>query len=215
MDSQYCVLGNHTQGSVDKEKGNLAAERLMKKAIEEVQNRMDQNANAFLHQMNQSQETEWRSRCCIAEHTRLKRRLVGESAPTFQLLCRKCQSKACLSSDLRLLGHSNRLVIAADFKSKWKRVEQMCRPNTYQFNLEKIARVRCKSCSHDWGCVVKHKPSDTEYPLLKLESFVLLDTSTNKKKVEKLKWANAPFNVMEITDDELMELATKADRGEM
>lgn len=209
LDSQYYVLGSLTHGSVDKEKGNQALEQLMNKAIEEVKNQMDQNPNDFLLQMKKWQESEWSTRCRIAEQTRRKRHLVDSSAPTYQLLCRKCQCKACLSTDLRLLGISSRLVIASDFKSKWKRVELKCRPDNYQFNLEKVAKVHCKACSFDWGSVVKHKPSDAEYPVLKLESFSLLDTSTGKKTAAKVKWAHAPFNVEKITDDELTELAAQ------
>ena len=51
MDSQYRVLGNQVQGNVNKEKDNLASERLMLQAVEVVKAAMKDNPNAFLHNM--------------------------------------------------------------------------------------------------------------------------------------------------------------------
>ena len=209
MDSRYCVLGTQAKGSADKERGNQAAERVMNKAIEEVQNQIDTNPNAFLHEMKQWQESDWRTSKAMKE-TRRKRRLAYSDAPTYQLLCRKCHCKACLSTDVRLLGISNHIVIADEFKSKWVRVERKGMVSgDYQLNMKKTAKLSCQGCSYDWGCLSYHKPSEREYPVLKLESFVLLDTITNKKRADKVKWNQAPFNVEEITVEELAELGTE------
>ncbi|XP_070210700.1 ATP-dependent RNA helicase DHX58-like isoform X2 [Littorina saxatilis] len=210
MDSQYCIVGDQTQGSIDKYKGNLASEQLMNKAIVEAQKQIDANENEFLHDMRNWQTSEWNKRKAAADRAKLKRRLLDSSAPAYRLLCRKCHCDACMSTDLRLYGPSNRLVIAEDFQDRWKRVERRGKANElFQHNLEKIAKVHCKGCNHDWGCLVRHLPTDEEFAALKLEGFWLLDTITNKKRVEKVKWADAPFNVEEITEEELEEVAEK------
>ena len=206
MDSQYCVLGNQSQGSAHRERGNLASEKFMNQAISSLQAEMDENSNSFLHRMNLAQQTEWRIRKERAEQTNLKRMLLEETSVTYQLLCRKCRCLACYSTDIYLLEETNRLVLAEGFEDRWKRVEKKA-PDAYQHNIEKVAKVHCKDCSHDWGCLIKHAPSQAHFPLLKLEGFFLKDDSSGKLITTKLKWSKAPFSVQKISHEELVEWA--------
>ena len=199
--SQYCVVGSLTQGNLDKERENLALERLMNQALTKVRIDMETNPNAFLNEMTRWQRKDWEHRkyCEAIALERLKK--VTSDTP-FQLLCRKCQRPACLSTDFRLLEQSSRAVVAEDFRGKWKRVE---RGAVYQikYNVDKIAKVHCNECNYDWGIVICYKPTGRELPVLKLESFFLVDTRTGVKLSKKLKWAEAPFSVEDISEEEL------------
>lgn len=201
-ESQYCVLGNLTQGNIDKENENLASERLMNQAVAKVQVDMETNPNAFLNDMHQWQKRDWTDRK-RTEELALKRRTKITSDTPFQLLCRKCQRLACMSTDFRLLEQSSRAVVAEDFRGKWKRVE---RGEVYQYkhNVDKIAKVHCQACSYDWGILVRYKPTSRELPVLKLESFFLVNTRTGIKVDQKLKWSQAPFSVKDISEEELV-----------
>ena len=202
MDSQYCVLGNLTQGNVDKEKSNLALERLMEQALDKVQANMEDNLNAHLNEMSEWQQRDWANRKRAKELALEKLCAKVTSDISYQLLCRKCQCLACMSTDFRLLEHSSRAVVAEDFRGRWKRVE---RGEVLQFKLneDKIAKVHCKACSYDWGILVRYRPTGRELPVLKLESFLLVDTRTGMKLDKKLKWASAPFQVHDISEEEL------------
>ena len=206
MDSQYCILGNQNQSSADRERGNLASEKFMYEAICSLQAEMEENANAFLHDMNQAQQNEWRVRKAHAEQTSCKRQLLEESSVTYHLLCRGCQCFACYSTDIYLLEPSNRLVLAEGFEDRWRRVD-MEAPDAYQYNIEKVCRMHCKECSQDWGCLIKHAPSQAHFPVLKLESFILKDHSSGKLTVKKLKWSKVPFTVQKVSHEELVEWA--------
>ncbi|KAK7115822.1 ATP-dependent RNA helicase DHX58-like [Littorina saxatilis] len=203
MDSQYCVLGNLLHGNIDKEKENLAAERLMHQAVDKVQTYMEHNTNAFLADMNQWQKTECTRQKLEELQADLKVRSKTVSSAVYQLLCRKCQCHVCMSTEFRLLEQSCRAVVAPDFRGRWKRVE---RGEVHQFklNVEKIAKVHCKACSYDWGILIRYTPTGKELPVLKIESFFLVDTRTGDKMNGKLKWPQAPFHVEAISYEHLM-----------
>ncbi|KAK7473369.1 hypothetical protein BaRGS_00035417 [Batillaria attramentaria] len=215
MDSQYVVMGHEAKGNVDKERENLASERLMRQAVTRMQQNMDDNPNAFRGAMDRNQKSQWTTRQLAEEAKRRQARRMQEtqdSGDRYDLLCRKCQQKACSSTDIRLYASSSRVVIKEDFRRKWKRVERAYDNEIYQ-DLEKVAKVHCNNkdengddCSFDWGCLVKYIPSGREYPVLKLESFFLVDTRTGQRHPRKLKWGKAPFTVKPLTEDEIGRL---------
>lgn len=213
MDSRYLVLGDQAQGSVDKEKENLASERLMRQAVAQIQRNMDENPNDFRSDMNKKQNLEWTTRRKLEEEAKRAERFGSlQDSARYDLLCRKCQQRACTSSDIRLYANSSRIIVSDDFRHKWKRVQREYNNETYQ-NMEKVAKVHCNhkddngdDCSFDWGCLVKYIPSEKEYPVIKLESFVLVDRATGKKVLGKLKWGKAPFIVTPLTEEEIARL---------
>lgn len=205
MDSQYRVLGNQVQGNVNKEKDNLASERLMLQAVEEVKAAMKDNPNAFLHSMARWQQKEWKVRRHAESLQLLKRRQAEVSGDRFELQCRKCKAKACTSTDLRRLEDCPNAVVGSDFAGRWIRVE-LDEVDRYKRNLEKTASVLCKSCSRAWGSLSMYIPTGREFPLLKLENFILVNTRTGSVMTKKLKWSAVPFAVEDISEEELAGL---------
>lgn len=205
MDSQYCVLGTLTQGNVNKERENVAAERLMKQAVDKVQENMDANQNAYLDNMRKWQIRNWED-CKQAEAIALVKRKAKLTCTTpYQLLCRKCQEPACMSTDFRLIDQSHRAVVAESFHGRWKRIE-IKEPFQFTHNVEKVAKVHCQGCSYDWGILARYIPTNRLLPMLKIESFFLVNTKDNQKLTKKLKWSDVPFEVEEFSDAEILGL---------
>ncbi|KAL8589109.1 hypothetical protein ACOMHN_017272 [Nucella lapillus] len=204
MDSQYCLLGSLTQKNVNKEQENLAWERLMNKAVEQVQQDMDNSPNVFQEQMHNWQKSDCQVRKHREEVALEKQRMRVDATGVFRLLCRKCQAFACMSSDFRLVCGSNRAVVDKGFGKRWKRVERGD-PQQMKHNLEKVAKVHCRAdrCGYDWGIVARYLPTGRLLPVLKIESFFLEDCATGEKLKLKFKWSQAPFHVPDISDAEL------------
>ncbi|XP_076465243.1 antiviral innate immune response receptor RIG-I-like [Babylonia areolata] len=204
MDSQYCLLGTLSQNNVRKEQENLAWERLMDRATEQVQGDMDLNPNAFQEAMYHWQKKDYEARKYQAQVALGKLCKRIEDCSVYRLLCRKCQGFVCMSTDFRLLSQSSRAVVDKTFGNRWKRVERGD-PQPMMHNLEKVAKVHCRAdnCARDWGILVRYTPTGRLLPVLKIESFFLEDRATGNKIKKKLKWSEAPFHVEAITEEEL------------
>ncbi|XP_076451112.1 ATP-dependent RNA helicase DHX58-like [Babylonia areolata] len=209
-DSEYHVLGSHKPDTADKEKGSMAAERLMNSAIAQVKQEMTDNPNAFLQDMTHKQRADLEARKIEAERASLKRRRQDVSGVVYSLLCFKCQVFACSSSDLRLLNGSNTLVMGEEFQRRWKRVEKKGKlAEKFQEGLEKTAKAHCQKCGCEWGCVVRYTPTGVEYPVLKIKSFLFEgDDSGPVKKFKGI--GGLPFTIQEITPEELGHQSTSA-----
>ena len=205
MDSHYCVLGNQNQGNIIKEKENMASERLMVQAVEKIKADMTANPNAFLGRMAHWQQKEWQVRRHAEKLQTIKRQSAGVSGERFQFQCRKCKTPACMSTDMRCLEGSPNAVVGSEFTGRWVRVE-LDEVVHYKRNLEKIASVICKNCSRPWGSLNRFIPTGREFPLLKLENFIVVNQKTGHVTTKKMKWANAPFCVEDISEEELAGL---------
>ncbi|KAL8570809.1 hypothetical protein ACOMHN_006958 [Nucella lapillus] len=203
-DSQYWVLGNVSQGNLKKETDNLALERLMNKALNSLQTHIDHNPNAYLQAMTQWQLQQLRARREADKMATLRRQRSEITGEVFRLLCRKCQTEACLSTDFRCLEECGNAVVGNAFGERWLRHE-LDMVEHYKRDLEKVARVACK-CGRPWGSLNRYIPTGREFPLLKLENFILKSLSTGQLNKKKLKWSQAPFHSQDITDEELGRL---------
>ena len=193
------------QGNVVREKENVALERLMDRAVEEVRADIRANPNAFLDSMARWQQSERRARREAEALHAVKLRGAAASGACFRLQCRKCRAEACLSTDLRRIEDSPNAVVGGRFTDKWIRVE-IDEVQHYKRNMEKTASLVCKNCSRAWGSLNTYTPTGREFPLLKLENFVLVNATTERVIKKKLKWSEVPFCVDDISDEELAGL---------
>ena len=93
-------------------------------------------------------------------------------------------------------------MVGSDFAGRWTRAE-VDEVFQYKRNLEKTALVICKNCCRAWGSLSRYIPTGREFPLLKLENFILVNTKTGSVMTKKLKWSAVPFAVEDISEEEL------------
>lgn len=175
----------------------------MKQAIDKLQSEMESNPNAFRQWLFQLQNQEWSHRKAGEQTAKLKQAATIANTTKYDLLCRKCSSLACSSTDFRLLGNSSRVVVKEAFKQKLK-TKELPERKSFTQHMDKIAKVFCKECSFDWGIMAAHIPSGRELPVLKLESFFLQEARSGKRFQKKVKWGESPFHVIQISDDDLL-----------
>lgn len=206
-DSQYCILGDESRGNLAKESQHLVAERLMNQAVETFRSLMAANPNHFRTEMRQRQknELEERRRESATKKMLEEERRVEVEGALFNLLCRKCQTVACCSSDIRRFAKDTHLVVALSFRHRWKRGANK-RPNQVFQNLEIVGKLLCQACSFDWGCVARYLPTSTDFPAVKLEGFILEDARSKQKVSKTVPWKVAPFDVKRISEDELANI---------
>nr|KAG5689284.1 hypothetical protein BaRGS_033076 [Batillaria attramentaria] len=142
MDSQYVVMGHEAKGNVDKERENLASERLMRQAVTRMQQNMDDNPNAFRGAMDRNQKSQWTTR------------QLAEEA--------KSSSRVVIKEDFRRKWKRVERAYDNEIYQDLEKVAKVHCNNKDENGDD---------CSFDWGCLVKYIPSGREYPVLKLESF--------------------------------------------
>ncbi|KAK7473348.1 hypothetical protein BaRGS_00035396 [Batillaria attramentaria] len=206
-DSQYFILGDETRGNVPREMIHLAAERLMNQAVETFQTLMNTISNQFRNEVRERQRREQNQRLQEAEMKKYseEQRRAEVNGAVYNLYCRKCQRPACSSDEVRLYAVNTRMVISNDFQHKWKRAERK-RPDQVFQNLRIVGKLHCRGCSFDWGCLARYIPTEKEFPVIKLDSFILENRRTGYKIPKKVTWAESPFDVQRITCDELETL---------
>lgn len=202
MNSQYCVLDDLQGGCVRKENENLANEALMQQAVEHVQKMMEDNPNDFRKSMLERQQSQVLARKLAMGATVTKREQAGFSTKVYYLRCRKCREKVFTSYDIRQIGQGSHTLTDDHLRGKWAKTRELPIPQQWTMNMERVAGVCCKSCGHKWGSLARYIPSGNEYPILKLEHFILEDVATGTEISRKMKWSDRLFSVRELTEEE-------------
>ena len=169
---------------------------MMNKAIENI-NRMEEkefNKNIYAFQMEALREQQ-----LAAEAQRITeiRKAARLDAGEFELRCMKCDNFAAISTDFRQIKGTHHVVVDKDF---FKRVHVEPHPNPIRVDFYiKQGKIFCKECRYDWGIKAVYK--NVGFPVLKISSFVLVDSRDRRDTCKK--WKNAPFAVTSITPDDL------------
>uniref|UniRef100_A0A8C5SZI1 RNA helicase n=1 Tax=Laticauda laticaudata TaxID=8630 RepID=A0A8C5SZI1_LATLA len=185
-----CILVTSKKEEEEKERYNLQKEKMMNKAIEEVQS---WDEKMFAKKINELQKQQIKM-------------LDSKKKPTEPkpwkdnrvLLCSKCKTKACSTEDLRVI-ESHHTVLGRKFKTRYttKPHEAACNYG----NFEKKSKMHCISCGHDWGIIVKYKTFE-DMPIIKIESFSVQDVVTNTQ-FHFRKWKNVDFAMKDFDFEEI------------
>ncbi|CAD5118190.1 DgyrCDS6915 [Dimorphilus gyrociliatus] len=168
--SKYFLITSTTNNNYQKEKINMMREKFLKKCIDhlateegkyefgikipKVQNRMNTDRKLKRFQSNA---------------------IITPDEKVYEFRCIKCESIACLSSDLRLVGNSHRVILLRDFETRYVLKEHPRKENT-RGNIHRIGKIHCKECEANWGVLINHE--GIELPVLKVDPFVINDIST-------------------------------------
>ncbi|XP_067657358.1 antiviral innate immune response receptor RIG-I-like [Haliotis asinina] len=193
-DSKFVVFTSNQQGAAEKEELNLIREMMMNEALVRLQASIAEDPRRFRSEILKLQKEAKSAR----EHEAINRKGRYLSDDEFEIRCQKCNQLACFSTDIRTIRETSHVIIDADFGSKVT-VKPHPKPCKMGLEMKKHSKIFCKKCGLDWGIGVIYKNAD--FPVIKIESFVAIDTMGRKDSPRK--WKNAPFEVPEISHDEM------------
>ncbi|XP_037545199.1 probable ATP-dependent RNA helicase DHX58 [Nematolebias whitei] len=191
-DSQYSVVAQAGGQEVRRERINEALEELTEQAIAKVQSMDDEE---FRRTINKLQTDAVLHTALLKEQQKERRNRYPASR--VQLLCRNCFKSVASADDIKLLENSHFVNINSDFKTYYKRGEDVFFPKTFE-NWEPGCRVVCNYCNTKWGFEMKYKDC-VILPNMSIKNFAL-ETPAGRMTVRK--WKDVPFMVEEFSFEE-------------
>uniref|UniRef100_A0A8C6XNP0 RNA helicase n=1 Tax=Naja naja TaxID=35670 RepID=A0A8C6XNP0_NAJNA len=179
-----CILVTSKKEQEEKERYNLEKEKMMNKAIEEVQSWDEKMFAKKVSSFTILQEKP-------TEPKPWKDNLV--------LLCGRCKIKACSTEDLRVIEESHHTVLGEKFKTLYT-TKPHKKARNYG-NFEKKFKMYCIDCGHDWGIIVKYKTFE-DMPIIKIESFSVQDVVSNTQNHFR-KWKDVDFAMKDFDFEEI------------
>uniref|UniRef100_A0A670ZGR7 RNA helicase n=1 Tax=Pseudonaja textilis TaxID=8673 RepID=A0A670ZGR7_PSETE len=188
-----CILVTSKKEEEEKERYNLQKEKMMNKAIEEVQSWDEKKFAKKINELQKQQIKMLASKRKTTEPKPWKDNLV--------LLCGKCKTEVCSTEDLRVIEESHHTVLGEKFKTRY--ITKPHKAARSYGDFEKKFKMHCiiDSCHHDWGIIVKYKTFE-DMPIIKIESFSVKDVVSNRQN-HFGKWKDVDFAVKDLDFEEL------------
>ncbi|XP_076466579.1 ATP-dependent RNA helicase DHX58-like [Babylonia areolata] len=184
--SRYGVLGKPNM--MNKEKENIQSEMAMREAVRNIQEEVEKDPWAHDNIIQKMQREAWNNRWKkdVAERKRLEQCL---QPGMYRLMCGMCLVPACTSADIRILRRTNRVVIGAEFCTKYDRRENdPTEDKHYDKKIPRTGKIHCKRCGRYWGILVRSVDDNVEFPVIPIRHF-LVDDGNGTKQIEK--WSQA------------------------
>lgn len=187
------IMGNQKQ--VEQERINAYKANLMQKAMVMFEELDEKHKESKIQLFQREEMQKHRNRVELEKAKRSR-----HTGDDFEILCRRCSKFACYVTDVRSRGHDY-LVIDAGFKDRITTKPHKS-PKKYD-GIEKKSKMFCKGCPQDWGIIAEKDGADLR--ILKIISFKFRNLRT-QDITTYTKWINMPYNVPEITDNDLTKL---------
>lgn len=198
--SKFVELTSKDKGTQQKEQVNLIREMMMRAAIVQLQEEMQQSPEKIKQQMEAIQKEEKKKRDDEKKWQRGRTKIDGE----VQLLCRHCDCFGCMSSEIRVAENKHHVVIDQTFR---ERFDEKVHPRPVSYDsMQMKYKLFCKKCGHEWGNANIYK--DAKFPVIMIHSFVVRDDFG--KRDTPRKWKDTRFPIQELTPQELDEYRRQA-----
>ncbi|XP_067301547.1 probable ATP-dependent RNA helicase DDX58 [Pseudorasbora parva] len=188
-----CFLISSSKDRIMKEKINMIKEKIVEEAIVELQSHPAELSNKV--DVLQREEKARRDRVGASPE---KPKTQG----SYRLVCGKCKKFACLTDNLRVVQESHHIAVDRSMFERCITVPHKKPRNFCGFN--KKEKLLCADCKHDWGLVASYLTIQ-DLPLLKIESFVVQDCTTDKQFYFR-RWRDVTFAIREFDITELTPL---------
>ena len=150
----------------------------------------------------QRQASKQRQMATIQKQVKAIQKQQKRSAETFELRCLKCDEFACLSSDVRIVQDSHRIVIDTTFKNR-----STLRPHPKPVyrgadgEFATTGKLFCGKCDSEWGIQALYK--SIPFPVLKLANFVVVNVRRQSERDTYKQWKDCPFQGKNFSMDEI------------
>ncbi|KAL8203044.1 UNVERIFIED_CONTAM: hypothetical protein K2H54_036536 [Gekko kuhli] len=186
-----CILVTSESERAETEKNNMLKEKMMNKAIENLQKWDEATLAQKINDLQMKQKQKQDSKKKVSPQK--------PKAGSQKLLCRKCKRFACVSEDIRVIEGAHHTVIDNNFRQCY-----ITRPheNTKGYgNFQKQCKLYCGECQHDWGITVKYMNLD-DLPIIKVESFIVEDIVSGMQRHFR-KWKEVHFAMKAFAIEEM------------
>ncbi|XP_067683793.1 antiviral innate immune response receptor RIG-I-like [Haliotis asinina] len=176
-----------------KEESNMRLETVMDEAVTTLQEQIERDPLAFLQQIENFQKEDKISR----ETERIKAAKQPSTDEVYKIHCYSCDVFAFLSSDIRVVAGSHRLVMTPNV---WNVVGEVDPETKDAFDhMQKVSAVHCKSCQYRWGSGVMYK--EEKFVCISIVNFMTYNTSGRSYRFHK--WRKVPFLCPALTDEDI------------
>ncbi|WAR20813.1 IFIH1-like protein [Mya arenaria] len=186
----HVIVGGDKQ--VEQEMVNAYKANMMYKAMDEFKRLNPKNIGykVAIYQKEEMQKHRYKM-----EYEKAKKSKMSED--DLEILCRRCNTKACLVSDIRKLGHDH-LVLDKSFANRITTKPHKS-PKKYD-GIEKKSKMFCKKCPLDWGIVAERDGVDLW--ILKIQCFKFRNMRSADVSAYK-KWIEVPYAVPEMNLEDI------------
>lgn len=192
-DSKYFVIAEDTTGMAEKEELNMIREVMMRKAIIQLQRYIANDPERFRQEIHKFQDEANLDRELKSLGSRRKIIRTGQ----FELRCIKCDHFICWSDDVKKIEGSHHVVVDDHLENR----VSFARSGSSRYQDETIqfvGKLICKECGGNLGVICIHRT--VEFPVLKIENFLIVDTNGRQDTCKK--WKSVPFHVAPLTSDD-------------
>ncbi|XP_025096123.1 probable ATP-dependent RNA helicase DDX58 isoform X1 [Pomacea canaliculata] len=200
--SKFVTVASCNQGVAEKDEINIIREMMMHDAIRQLQKEMKTRHTDYHQTMSKIQAEEKEKR--DIELAMMNGRTLKEGEVVLR--CRKCDEFACMSSDIRTVEKAHHVVIDPEFSDRSLEKAYSSLIKISGDDMFKQGKLHCKKCGLDWGIVARH--SSTTFPVIKVESFIVIDDVGRRDAPKKWKFTN--FRVEQLSQEELLQYRRRA-----
>ncbi|XP_046361494.2 antiviral innate immune response receptor RIG-I-like [Haliotis rufescens] len=182
-----------------KEQSNMRLESVMNEAVNILQKQIQEDPVAFGEQIEMFQKEDKVSR----ETERTKEAQQPFTDEVYSLHCYNCDVFAFLSSDIRVVANSHRLVITPNVLNI---VDEQTPESKDAFDhMQKVSAVHCKRCQARWGSGVMYK--EARFVCISIINFLTYNSS--KRSYRFNKWRKVHFQCPDLTDEDVTQYKTQ------
>ncbi|XP_048341289.1 interferon-induced helicase C domain-containing protein 1 [Sphaerodactylus townsendi] len=201
-ESTYVLVASGDSGAVERENVNIYREKMMYKAIRQVQEMpREEYCNKIEgFQIQRKVEAKMKAK-------KEQRKMLKQSPSLIKFQCKNCHKIICSGEDIQVIEKMHHVIAKQEFQELYIVRENrtlQAKEVDYQTNGEII----CKDCAQVWGTMMVHRGLDL--PCLRIKNFVVV--FQGKKTVQNQtfkRWAELPvkfpdFNYAEhcVSSDE-------------
>lgn len=191
------MVASAQKRTAEKEELNMMREDRMNKAISHLQREIETNRTSFLEEILVIQRAANIQR--ELENANKGGRIVCDYE--FEMRCGKCNQFICMSNDVKKIQNAHHAVIGDGIANHITTI-RVPKPAFEDENIKMgVGKVNCKSCGKNLGNIVIYKKA--QFPVLKIENFLVADSRGNTDVYKK--WKNAPYVPQELSTDSLLE----------
>lgn len=184
-----------------KEEKNKLLEDVMNAVVPRLQVYIEDHPNLWEQELRQIQEKQKQE-----EELKEEQRFANMTDGEHQFRCLNCNNFICFLSDIRKIQGSHHVAVNEEVPTRLISVRNP-QPKFMDDELKFDGAIYCgnEDCQRELGGVCEYK--HTEFPLLKIKHFRIVDK--NGKGATYKQWKKANFQVQSFTLDDLQEVVER------
>ena len=196
------MIAEKGSGAANKEMFNQIRESMMERAIAKIKTyrpvEVLEKIRGFQHESKVDRQMAKLGRTIAAAQERKGAAL--SQADVHELRCHKCNSFAALSTDVRRVVGTLRVILDEHYRDRIV-IEPHPKPVRHE-KYESTGKIFCTRCHSEWGIMAVYKK--VPFPVIRIHNFVVYDA--RQKRTLYKHWKDVMFPVADLTPDDLLKM---------